>query len=342
LKGLPPLVAKVRRCLERFGLSPSCVVGVSGGPDSVALLLALVRLRGRAPAGPLVIGHVNHQLRGPESDADEGFVRDLHAFLVAQGVPGLELRCARHDARAGAGPRANPENHARIWRYHHLVWMAWDTGVPWIATGHTADDQAETVLHRLLRGTGLKGLRGIAVRRPVSGNTPPTELVRPLLAVTRAEVLAFLKEQGQPFRQDSSNLDVDFTRNRIRHELLPHLKERHNPAIAEVLGRLAEQAVELWEVEEQAARALLQSAERPRAGRLLIFDRRCLAAAPRHRVREALRLAWWRQAWPEGDMGFADWDRLAGLVFGEGTAVDLPGGIRARALAQVVQLGPAS
>jgi tRNA(Ile)-lysidine synthase len=341
LKGLPPLVAKVRRCLERFGVSPSCVVGVSGGPDSVALLLALVQLRGRAAAGPLVIGHVNHQLRGPESDADEAFVRDLHAFLVAQGVPGLELCCVGHDARAGAGPHANLENHARTWRYHHLLRMAWDAGLGWIATGHTADDQAETVLHRLLRGTGLRGLRGIAVRRPVSGNAP-TELLRPLLAVTRAEVLAFLKEQGQPFRQDSSNLDVGFTRNRIRHELLPHLKERYNSAVAENLGRLAEQAAELWEVEEQAARALLQSAERPRAGRLLIFDRRCLAAAPRHRVREALRLAWQRQGWPEGDMGFADWDHLAGLVFSEGTAVDLPGGIRARALAQVVQLGPAS
>jgi tRNA(Ile)-lysidine synthase len=340
LNVLQPVVAVVRRRLERFGLPPAGAVAVSGGPDSVALLLALVRLRGDAPPGPLVIGHVNHQLRGPESDADEAFVRDLHASLVARGAAGLDLCTVRWDARAGLGPGVNLENHARLGRYRHLLRMASAAGVGWIATGHTADDQAETVLHRLLRGTGLKGLRGIAARRPVQpGST--TELVRPLLDATRAQVLAFLEQEGQPFREDSSNRALNYTRNRIRHELLPHLAERYNPAIAEVLGRLAAQAEEVYASEEEAAQLLLAFAEMPRAGGLLIFGRHTLAAMPRHWVREAFRLVWAREGWPLDGMGFADWERLAGLVFGEARAVDLPGGVRGRALPNVVQLGPA-
>jgi tRNA(Ile)-lysidine synthase len=338
---LPPLVAEVRRRLERFRLPPAGVAAVSGGPDSVALLLALVRLRGRTPPGPLVVGHVNHQLRGPESDADEAFVRDLHASLLARGAPGLELRTVRWDARAGAGPGVNLENHARLGRYGHLLRMAEEAGVGWVATGHTADDQAETVLHRLLRGSGLKGLRGIAARRPARPGSA-IEVVRPLLDVPRAEVLAYLEAEGQPFRQDSSNLDLDFTRNRIRHELLPRLAERYNPAIADVLGRLAEQAGEVFASEEEAARLLLATAELPRAGGLLIFGRHSLAAMPRHRVREMFRLVWEREGWPLGQMGFADWDRVAGLVYGEMTAADLPGGVRGRALPHVVQLGRGS
>jgi tRNA(Ile)-lysidine synthase len=236
---------------------------------------------------------------------------------------------------------ANLEDLARLLRYEYLRQVAVDVGLTWIATGHTADDQAETVLHRLLRGTGLRGLRGIAAQRPVFRNTPPL-VVRPLLTVTRAEVLAFLEQEGQPYRQDSSNLDRDYTRNRIRHELLPHLAERYNPAIVTVLGRLATQAEEFYRHEEEAAGALLAAAERSRAGALLIFDRACLATAPRHRVREAFRLAWEREGWPLGGMAFDDWDRLAGLVWGEGSAVDLPGGVRGRARAKVVQLGRGS
>ena len=340
MKELPPLVAAVRRCLDRFDLPLAGVVAVSGGPDSVALLLALIKLRGPSPAGPLVIYHCNYQLRGAESDADEAFVRELHARLVAEGTPGLGFECGRFDLRAEVARRhANLEEVARLHRYEYLRQVAVDEGLPWIATGHTADDQAETVLHRLLRGTGLRGLRGIAARRPVYRDTP-LPVVRPLLTVTRAEVLTFLEQERQPYRQDSSNLDLDYTRNRIRHELLPHLAERYNPAIVAVLGRLAEQAEEVYRHEEEAARALLTAAERARAGALLIFDRRSLAAADRQRVREAFRLAWEREGWPLGGMGFDDWERLAGVVWGEGTAVDLPGGVRARALPNVVQLGP--
>src|SRR5207253_9701726 len=133
----------------------------------------------------------------------------------------LALRCDRIDVRSTAGTD-NLEATARRVRYDWLSGVARVTGCSWVATGHTADDQAETVLHRLLRGTGLQGLRGIASRRPLAEGV---EVVRPLLDVTRTEVLTFLQAEHQPARQERSNADLRFTRNRIRHGLLPHLAE---------------------------------------------------------------------------------------------------------------------
>jgi tRNA(Ile)-lysidine synthase len=334
-----PLVAEVARCLQRWRLPPAGVVAVSGGADSVALLRALAILRGTRPGAPLVVAHLNHQLRGAESDDDEAFVGSLCAQLD-EGAGPLAWRSERRDvaalARAEAG---NLEAVARRVRYEWLAQVAEETGSAWIATGHTADDQAETVLHRLLRGTGLQGLRGIAGRRPLR---PGVALVRPLLGVTRGQVLAFLQSEGQDYRSDSSNLDPAFTRNRIRHELLPLLAEKYNPAVVEVLARLAEQAADVYEQEEALARTLLAEVERPRAGRLLILDRAALAAAPRRLVRELFRLLWQREGWPLDPMTFRHWERLAELVEGETGAIELPDGIRARAAGRVVQVGPAS
>ena len=206
-------------------------------------------------------------------------------------------------------------------------------------TGHTADDQAETILHHLLRGTGLKGLRGIAARR---GLVPGVELVRPLLSVTRAEVLTYLQEVGQDYREDSSNANRAFTRNRIRHELIPYLATNYNPEIVSVLTRLAEQAAETYQDLEERARGLLTSAELPRAGTCLVFSSQRLAAAGPFLQREMFRLAWEREGWPMGKMGFEDWDRLTQLLAGEKAALDLPGGIRARRRDHVVLVGPHS
>src|SRR5439155_24946475 len=125
-----------------------------------------------------------------------------------------------------------------------------------------------------------QGPRGIAPRRPLG---PGVEVVRPLLDVTRAEVLAFLEAEGQPARQDRTNLDPRFTRGRIRHELLPLLADRYNPAVREVLCRLARQADEAHRELEAGAAALLEEAERPRAGPLLVLDHGRLAAASRCR-----------------------------------------------------------
>jgi len=338
VKRLPPLVGQVKRWLDRLGISPEgMVVAVSGGPDSLALLRALVTLRPASTAGPLIIAHLNHQLRGDESDADENFVRELHAAQTAAGHAGLELCYERIDVAAQARAEGeNLESTARRIRYEWLAAVARKAGVRWIATGHTADDQAETVLHRLLRGTGLQGLRGIAARRPLDAGI---EVIRPLLTVTREQVHNYLHAEGQTYRQDSSNLDLRYTRNRIRHDLLPFLTERYNPAIVSVLCRLAEQADAMYAGMEEQAQALLAQVERPRAGPLLVFDRSALAASPRHLVREVFRLAWQREGWPVGKMDFDHWDRLASVAFGETAAADLPEGIRVCGRERVVQVG---
>jgi tRNA(Ile)-lysidine synthase len=332
-----PLLVKVAARLRRLGLPQGgSVVAVSGGPDSVALLRALLHLR-QPTSSPLFIAHLNHGLRGADSDADETSVRELHARLAASHQ-GLHFRSERIDVAAEArAAGANLEATARRLRYDWLAGVAREHGASVVATGHTGDDQAETVLHRLLRGAGLQGLRGIAPRRPLG---PGVELVRPLLDVTRAEVIAFLESESQPWRQDTSNRDPRHTRNRIRHELLPHLAEHYNPGVRKVLARLAEQAEEAFREDQARTAALLAEAEKPRAGAVLVFDLARLAAEPRQRVRPLFRFVWQREGWPLAGMGFDHWRRLEGLVFDGGAAVDLPGGLRARRREHVVQLGP--
>ena len=334
MKRHPPLVAEVGRSLERLGAGAGgMVVAVSGGPDSVALLRALAEL----PVGPLVVAHLNHRLRGAESDADEAFVQELARSLRDAGKP-VEARTRKIDVAAQARQEhGNLESVARRLRYDWLQEIAVEAKLSWIATGHTADDQAETVLHRLLRGTGLQGLRGIAARRSLA---PGIDVVRPLLRVRRTEIIDFLDRLGQPHRLDSSNQDLRLTRNRIRLKLLPHLARRYNPEIVALLGRLAAQAESTYRETAALADQVLAGAERPRAGPLLVFDRRQLAAAPRHLLREVFRRVWRREGWPAGDMSFAAWDRLAAVALGELAAIDLPGGLRARSTERVVQVGP--
>jgi tRNA(Ile)-lysidine synthase len=334
------LLREVELFLARLGDVRPLVVAVSGGPDSVALLHALATLHGKNPAAPLLVAHLNHQLRGADSDADEHFVRVLVDRMRAEGVTNLEFRSERIDVATQAQVTGdNLENAARKLRYGWLVRIAQEVQARWVATGHTADDQAETVLHRLLRGTGLKGLSGIPARRELA---PAIEAIRPLLGVRRSEVLDYLAAMGLSYRQDSTNRDIKLTRNRIRHELLPCLAENYNPKIAEVLCKLAEQATEVSRIEKSQARQLLSEAELPRAGALLIFHRPGLTKASRHLVREMFRLVWAREGWPQGEMSFEHWERLAQVAFGEAAAVDLPGGLRAHCRERVVQIGPVS
>jgi tRNA(Ile)-lysidine synthase len=322
-------VSKVEQALGRFGAADAIIVAVSGGPDSVALLRALLHAHG----GYRLIGaHVNHQLRGAESDADEAFVLDLCMKLS------VECRCRRVDVRAAA-QGANLEGTARQLRYDWLTRLALESGAHRVATGHTADDQAETVLHRLLRGAGLRGLRGIAPSRElIAGVT----LVRPLLKVTRAEVMSFLADLRQDYRQDSSNLDLALTRNRIRHSLLPLLAADYNPEIAVHLVRLAEQAEEAYAVEAALAHAAREAAELARAGSLLVFDTRPLGSLARGRLREMFRLVWEREGWPMGAMDFDAWDRVAGVALGEAVAAEFAGGVQVRRRGRVVQVGQVS
>jgi len=292
------------------------VVAVSGGADSVALLHATA-----ACGFALTVAHVNHQLRGAESDADEEFVRDLAAKL------GVGFRSTCIDVRSAGG---NLEATARRLRYEWLNAVAAEVGAAWIATGHTANDQAETVLHRLLRGTGLQGLRGIARAKPQAVRGPT--LVRPLLDVSRNEILDYLGALSQPFCTDSSNSDPRFTRNRIRAELLP-LIETFNPEAVGALGSLAEQADEAHAFIEQHARELLLRAEKPRADDTIILDYSTLTSVPPLLIRSALRLIWEREGWRMGEMNHSHWTAAAMLA-----DRDFPGGVTLRVVGRVVQL----
>jgi tRNA(Ile)-lysidine synthase len=331
-----------RECIGGRGM----VVAVSGGPDSVALLLALTHLRAECPeatfdgrVSPLIVAHVNHKLRGEESDNDERFVRDLHTTL-ADRAGMSEFRCTSIDvASAARQEKGNLEAMARRLRYQWLADVALDAGFPFVATGHTADDQAETVLFRLLRGTGLKGLSGIAPRRLLKQDV---EVIRPLLEVSRAEILEFLTAEHQSYCRDSTNFDRRYTRNKIRHELIPQLTQQYNLAIVHVLSKLARQSAEVFQIRENLAREQLARLERPRAGSIVILDSRQLAALPRHFVREVFHVLWTRESWPMRRMGFGEWDRLADLANGDVGAIDLPDGVHARRLEHVVQIERAS
>ena len=195
-------------------LPPGCRVlcALSGGADSVCLLGALYELREKLGFS-LLAAHYNHNLRGEESLRDENFVRNL----VNTRFPEVELHISGGDVAARAAECGTGlEETAREMRYAFLQETARNTGAHRIATAHTADDNAETVLLHLARGTGLQGLTGIA---PMRGN-----IIRPLLTSTRQEVEAFLSTNGLPHVEDSSNSDDSFARNRVRHQVIPVLE----------------------------------------------------------------------------------------------------------------------
>jgi tRNA(Ile)-lysidine synthase len=225
----------VRRTAERYGMDLDHPLAlVSGGPDSVALLRALVELGGE----PAVL-HVDHGLRDASSREDAEFVRELCEWL---GV-----RCAVRGIRLEEGP--NLQERARDERYRIAQEAADELGLREIAAGHTADDVAETVLMNLARGTGLRGLAGIA---PVRGR-----LVRPLIERTRREVLEYLASLDQPYRTDPTNLTGKYTRNRVRLEVLPVLEELY-PGAARNLARGAARAREDLETLEELAAEVVE------------------------------------------------------------------------------------
>ena len=334
------LATTVADCLQRHSLERTTgIVAVSGGPDSVALAHLSVRLLQDGKIGRLLFAHVNHQLRGEESDADETFVQGLPARWHMEGAARLSCQTRRIDvATIAKTERDNLESTARRERYCWFQQLAHDEKAAWIATGHTADDQAETVLFRLLRGSGVLGLGGVPECRAL-GET--VQLLRPLLTVRRQSLVDYLADREIPYRVDSSNGDLTFTRNRLRHELLPYLQEQYNPAIVEVLCQLADQAQELHADVTVHAAQLLRDTERPRAGEMLVFALPLLQKASPNLVREMFRLVWQREGWPMGEMDFGHWNRLVEIAVGTSSAWDFPGKVHARRVGKAMQVNTA-
>lgn len=296
------------------------LVGVSGGPDSVLLLIGLAELRAEFTL-ELFAAHVHHGWRGAEADADAEFVAELGRSLSLP-TEVLHIMPERKAAHAGK----SVEEAARDARYELLIEAAGRNGCMAIAVGHTADDQAETVLHHILRGTGLAGLGGMPAERSL---TESIRLVRPLLSVTRAEILQFLADRNQPYRIDATNAEPSLTRNRLRIELLPLLRDQFNPQVDAALLRLAQQAAEATALLDSLAEQILADVLLDETETLCRIDARKLASHPEPLVRQTLRQLWIRRNWPRQEMGQREWQRLTQLVLEPG-AVDLPGGISAR------------
>jgi len=208
----------IRKAIECHGLIPkgaNVVAGVSGGADSVALLRALHQLN-----VPVTVAHLNHQLRGAESDRDERFVRELAEELELPIVvesadirkPGLSLEMAARQAR-------------------HDFFAEFENSV--IALAHHADDQVETFILKLARGAGSEGLGGMSFSQPIG----PLRIIRPMLGIPRSEIIQWLKENGFEWREDASNSDETFLRNRVRHTILPLLEKELNPNFRETVLR---------------------------------------------------------------------------------------------------------
>jgi tRNA(Ile)-lysidine synthase len=323
----------LERKLMRAG--DRAAVAVSGGADSVALLRVLLELR--IELGIVVsVAHFNHGLRGEASEADEAFVAELAK------QHDLEFFSSRTDVRDHAlTSKLSLEAAARDLRYRWLASLPESHNLNEVATGHTLDDQAETVLLKFLRGAGTRGLAGIypeiasGAKAPTSfqsaecgPESPPNQnrahrqpgvrIIRPLLGMRREEVEKYLAALGQAWREDESNLDHRFARNRVRHELLPLLEREYNPNIRQVLS----DAAELSRAEEEYWQALVERElqDRMAAQRLRLMNLRALPLALQRRLLrrfvETVNLA----------LDFEHVEKLLRCALGESPKAELPGG----------------
>ena len=300
------------------------LAAVSGGPDSTALLLILAALAPRLSL-ELRAAYFDHSLRGAEAGrAEKAFVEELAARL------GLPLWTGRGDVRAHARRnRISLEQAGRELRYRFLAKAAVEEGCGVVATGHTADDQVETVLLHLLRGSGLEGLAGMAPRGPwpvpVDGDRPV--LARPLLTLRRVDTELYCRVAGVSPLEDATNLSTAFLRNRLRLELLPVLRQ-YNPRIDEALLRLAEAARQDLGVMEKFAQDVLATGSSAGPDQV-VLSRRRLAGLPEALQRHALRGAVRRLA---GDLREVRASHVEALVRalgrGPGHHLDLPRGLR--------------
>ncbi len=310
LSGVTPLVGRVRAVLDgpRIGLATGAVVlvAVSGGPDSVALLHLTATAR---PDLRIVVAHVRHGLRDDAADAAAAA-----AAAVREGVPHVQRAVT-------VGPGQGPEDAARRARYGALREMAADHGAAAVLVGHTMDDQAETVLLRIARGTGITGLAGMDIVSQAHG----IRLVRPLLGERRAVIRSTVT--GLPTVEDPTNDDVDQRRARARHEALPALRRLH-PAQADVVPLLAR----LAGFARQSAALPSTILDAHRVG--MAVDVRLVGGGRIGQDQAALRAVWDRlpdaPEWPGTTVG----RRLCDLAVG--ASADLPGGVRATRVADAV------
>ncbi|MBD1896035.1 tRNA lysidine(34) synthetase TilS [Coleofasciculus sp. FACHB-129] len=247
-----PLHAQLHRILRDRHLLPRnqpLLVAVSGGQDSLCLIKLLLDLQPKW-GWHLGIAHCDHRWR-PDSQANANHVEQL----------ARTWQVSYYLETAPETPSITSEAAARQWRYQALSAIAQTNNFPYIVTGHTASDRAETLLYNLMRGSGADGLQALTWQRPLTSTLHPTlQLVRPLLEVTRAQTAQFCQEFQIPVWEDSTNQDFKYARNRIRQELLPYLQTHFNPQVEQTLAKTAELLRADVQYLEEAAQKLLQQA----------------------------------------------------------------------------------
>ncbi|MBL8824238.1 MAG: tRNA lysidine(34) synthetase TilS [Planctomycetia bacterium] len=311
--------------MHKHKVAGPILLAVSGGPDSVCLLYAMMQL---VDKNTLHIAHYNHRLRGEASDADGRYVESLCQ------QHGLHFHLGHSDQLSPQ--QSGIENCARKLRYDWLTEVARQNGCNWVMTGHTMNDQSETVLHHLIRGTGWRGLRGIAPKRRLTITDHSIYVLRPLLTCTRQDVLDYLASHNITARHDASNDDIKFTRNRIRHQIMPQLIEM-NPDAVNHLAEWADRARMVYRQIKTESRRLFETIIAFQSKERLALKLKLLERNSNTVMQEVLRGLFQSQNWPIDQMNHQRWKEVIEVCRGTRTAVELPGRIMVTRRDLVVQ-----
>lgn len=317
----------------------SIVLGVSGGADSVALLRGFHALQKELQT-ELTIAHFDHQTRGEQSREDALWVEQLSQQLGLNCIIGTP----EQQTDSASSTALHNEEALRDQRLQFLAQTAQQQSSSIICLAHHADDQAETVLHHIIRGTGIQGLKGIPACRsikykPLDSKTTSQQitLLHPMLGVSRSEILDYLQDLNQEFRTDASNQDPKYTRNRIRHELLPMLQEL-NPQATKHLTQLSEQVTQTLEHLQLDINQLSQDCLISIDKDLIRLKASVLQTAPSVLVKELFRSLWIDQQWPRKKMNSHHWESLARFTQNKQARLDLPAGVTAQKRGDMIAL----
>lgn len=332
-----PVLLEVKNFLASCkNVGEGIVVGVSGGADSIGLVHALACQIKKKSVPRLIVAHVNHATRGAENDLDEVFVRNFTEKLQEATDSLVEYKTLTlnpNDLNVGA----SWEKNARTARYNWFSEIALENKANWVFTAHTSNDQAETVLMRILRGSGVQGLAGIKPKRSLIKGVG---LGRPLLFCSKEQIISYLRENDLVWREDPTNQQTRFLRNKIRLDLIPLLKNEFQPAIEGILAGLAGHIHAYASLEKRLARKIGLKLEKPRVHDQVVLDRHEVSKIPAWKLAIFLRSIFAREVWPTDAIHHKQWKKIAHNLGNDGFEVHLAGGIRIQSNRYTVVLGP--